>query len=119
MFGDQLTYMTVPSDVDRKKGKIIDDPANTGRWARIGTYGGSLLENIVQAFCRDLLVDCVILPFRRCLVLHVHDEGVIEVPRHLAEQARIALDKSMNTPKDWYIDFPLFTKAAIMERYGK
>jgi hypothetical protein len=60
-FGPQLTYMTVPNADDVKKSRIIEDPQNTpGKWVRIATYGGSLMENVVQAICRDLLVHCML-----------------------------------------------------------
>ncbi len=52
-------------------------------------YGGLLVENAVQAFCRDLLADALV----RCEdagldpVLHVHDEAVCEVDLGLGAEA--------------------------------
>ena len=116
---DQLTYMTVPSEND--KGKIIADVQNANNWARIGTYGGSLMENVVQAICRDLLADCMLLmdELRFPIVLHVHDEGVIEVLAGIAEKARISMQQIMRTPPAWATDFPLWADCKIMRRYGK
>lgn len=59
-FGPQLTYMTVPNADDAKKGRLVEDAANSPKWTRVSTYGGSLLENVVQAICRDLLVDSML-----------------------------------------------------------
>lgn len=54
----------------------------TKQWGYVDTYGGKLVENIVQAIARDLLADAmkgVSTLFN--IVLHVHDEVVIEIPR--------------------------------------
>jgi DNA polymerase len=121
LYGPQLTYFTVPSTNDIKRGKIIDDPANTSKWARIATYGGSLLENIIQAICRDLLADAMLrleaagIP----IALHVHDEVVGEVLRELAEELRAKMHEIMNSASSWAKDFPLTAKCVVMTRYGK
>jgi DNA polymerase len=114
-YGDQLTYMTVPG---QDKSSVIADPANTGGWARVGTYGGSLLENIIQALCRDLLVHCM-LQMQDFVVLHVHDEIVIEVPEAQAERARERMQQVMRLPPEWAKGFPLWAECKVMRRYGK
>lgn len=56
---------------------------NTGRkWGRLETYGGKLTENIVQAIARDLLVNGIknIAESGHQIVMHVHDEIVIDEP---------------------------------------
>lgn len=50
------------------------------KWAQIGTYGGKLTENIVQAIARD----CLAMALKRVsdagfnIVMHVHDEIIAE-----------------------------------------
>jgi DNA polymerase bacteriophage-type len=120
-FGPQLTYMTQPSPDDRKKGKIIHDKTNSANWARIATYGGSLMENVIQALCRDLLVH-VMLQLHEAgakITLHVHDEVVIELPREKAEGACAALTQIMRRAPDWAPGFPMWAEPEILERYGK
>ena len=117
-YGPQLTYMKVPSPDAADKGKIIDDPKNTSNWARIKTYGGSLMENVIQAICRDVLVDAM-LPFCDNVVLHVHDEIVLEVDEAKGEDARVKLEQAMRTAPAWAAGFPLFAKCKVMRRYGK
>jgi len=114
LYGDQLTYMTVPG-VD--KSDIIADPHNASGWARVGTYGGSLMENVIQAICRDLLVH-VMQQFSD-IVLHVHDEVVRHVPVSQADAAREDLEHAMRSPPAWAKDFPMWAECKIMERYGK
>jgi len=120
-FGPQLTYMAVPSEEDKRKGKIIHDKSNASNWARVGTYGGSLFNNIVQGFCRDLLADCMLSLQERGakIVLHTHDDCVLELEAAKAERAREALQDLMRTPPDWAKGFPLFAKCSVMKRYGK
>ncbi len=55
----------------------------TKRWGRLETWGGKLVENIVQATARD----CLAVTLRRVAeagyqtVMHVHDEVVVDVPK--------------------------------------
>lgn len=120
-YGLELTYMCVPSQEDRKKGKIIFDEENSPKWVRVGTYGGSLFNNIVQGFCRDFLADLLLwLDDNGALtVLHTHDDGNIEVVAAKAEGARKAMEDRMRLVPEWAPGFPLFAKCAVMDRYGK
>ena len=51
-------------------------------WIQINTWGGRLVENVVQATCRDILAKaCQVLEEHGYpVVLHVYDEIVAEVP---------------------------------------
>ncbi len=51
-----------------------------GMWIEVNTYGGRLVENIVQAIARDLLARALILceSAGYCPVMHVHDEIICE-----------------------------------------
>ena len=55
----------------------------TKKWERIDTFGGKLVENIIQAISRDLLCHAMQqLEAAGCrIVMHIHDEVVIEAPR--------------------------------------
>jgi DNA polymerase len=52
----------------------------TKQWGLQQTYGGKLVENIVQAVARDCLADAMIRVHDKGykIILHVHDEIVIE-----------------------------------------
>jgi DNA polymerase bacteriophage-type len=90
-------------------------------WGPIPTYGGKLVENIVQAVSRDLLANSLFecetagLP----AVLHVHDEIVLEVKREEAERAAHQLVGIIETPPHWAGGLPLASEAWIGERYRK
>lgn len=120
-YGPMLTYMTSPSTNDVSTGRILHDERNTGKWARISTYGGSLMENVIQAICRDLLVHILLWLHDNGarVVLHVHDEAVVEVALAKAEGARLAMQGRMCSPPAWAVGFPLYAQCQSMLRYGK
>lgn len=49
-------------------------------WTRVETYGPKLVENITQAFARDVLAYAMQTLRDRFICAHVHDELIIEVP---------------------------------------
>jgi len=54
------------------------------KWERIKTWGGKLVENIVQAIARDCLAVALLRldAAGYCIVGHVHDEIIIEVDKN-------------------------------------
>ena len=52
------------------------------RWERIESYGPKIVENLIQAFCRDLLAEAMqrLSDAGYKIVMHVHDEVVLETP---------------------------------------
>lgn len=74
-------------------------------WHRSDTYGGRLVENMVQAIARDLLADAMlnVEAAGYPIVLHVHDEIVSEVPigfGSIKEYEEI-MARSPEWAKDW------------------
>jgi DNA polymerase len=68
----------------------------TKKWERIESYGPKFVENIVQAISRDIL--CFAMQtFRHCdIVLHVHDEIVIEAEPRMSLQ--VICEQMSRTP---------------------
>lgn len=56
------------------------------KWTQLETYGGKLVENIVQATARDLLAEAItrIEKAGHQETMHVHDEVVIDEPKDSA-----------------------------------
>lgn len=56
--------------------------AEQKKWLRLESYGPKFVENIVQATARDILAEAMLrlnaAGYR--IVMHVHDEAVIEEP---------------------------------------
>lgn len=91
---------------------------------RTDTHGGKLTENVTQAVARDVLFDLIMriesdksAPGR--IVLHVHDEVVLEVPEKHAEQRLADILGMMSQPPEWGKTFLVKGEGKIMERYEK
>lgn len=93
--GPSITYMGVN---DKNK------------WGRIETYGGKLVENVVQAIARDCLAQAIEhleaagLP----VVFHIHDEVVIDTAAFDTNDAMLdKVVKIMSAPIPWAEGLPL------------
>ncbi|WP_197695066.1 DNA polymerase [Corynebacterium belfantii] len=78
------------------------------RWGRLETYGGKLVENIVQAVARDLLVAGMknVAEVGHQIVMHVHDEIVIDEPKNSAFTVEDACQLMSRLPA-WADGLPL------------
>lgn len=103
--GPSLTYMTVDS--------------LSNKWVRVDTYGGALTNNVTQAIARDILVDGMIKldAVGHDIVMHVHDEIVIEAPIGVLSVDKMATVLS-NTPQ-WAAGLPLAASGYSALRYRK
>ncbi len=79
----------------------------TKQWTTLETYGGKLVENLVQAIARDCLAVAIesLEKAGYPIVFHVHDEVVIECPRDKADLDRVV--EIMTTPIDWAQGLPV------------
>jgi len=79
----------------------------TKQWGRQDTYGGKLVENIVQAIARDCLADAMMRLDEAGynIVMHVHDEVVLEVPNTFG--SLLEVNKIMSAPISWAKGLPL------------
>jgi len=91
--------------------------ADAKEWPRARLWRGLACENITQAIANDLLRYA--LRQLDDVVLHIHDEIVLEVPEEDAEAAAARLVQVMCTPPPWATGLPLNAEVAIMDRYGK
>ena len=78
------------------------------KWQMLETYGGKLVENVVQAIARDLLTHALhtLDNARYRVVMHVHDEAVIDEPCDSAATVE-SVCKLMATPPAWARGLPL------------
>ncbi len=82
----------------------------TKKWKRIETYGGKLVENVVQAIARDCLAEAIerLEAAGFPVVFHVHDEVVIDTLPFADEKTMLRTVVSLMTePLSWAPDLPL------------
>ena len=93
----------------------------TSRWVVTTTYGGKLVENIVQAISRDLLANAIVKVSDAGgdVVLHVHDEIVLETPDSIAEFWSTLLKHTMELNPEWAPNLPLNVETWVGARYRK
>lgn len=90
-----------------------------GKSYREQTYGGKLVENIVQAIARDIMVQGGLNAEKRgyAAVMLVHDEIVTLVPEWFGSAKELCT--LLCDQKPWVTDLPVEAEGAEMERYGK
>lgn len=107
---------------DKYKGKIkitysgMDANYN---WVEIDTYGGKLVENIIQATARDCLRDAMLRLDKAGykIVFHVHDEVVLDVP--ISKGSVEEVTEIMSEPLTWAPDLPLRAEGFECDYYQK
>lgn len=82
--GRQLTYVKPRIGINSFGSEAVtyEGVGATKKWERIESYGPKFVENIVQAISRDILC-CAMRKLDEKgfdIVMHVHDEVVLEVP---------------------------------------
>lgn len=102
--GDSITYMGVGA---------------SKKWERLETFGGKLVENIVQAIARDLLSSAMmnVASVGYDIVFHVHDEIIAEVPDGQGSVDEMCMLMSINP--DWADGIPLSADGYECEYYRK
>lgn len=118
---DALTYMTVPGDRPQDKARILPDPNNRSRWARVHAPPSIYSENNTQAVARDLLAEALVRVEARGwpVVHHAHDETVAEVPANSPpELLQAVVDEIIHVP-EWAAKLPIAAKGGRGARYGK
>lgn len=82
--GRQLTYVKPRMGINSFGSKAVtyEGVGATKKWERIESYGPKFVENIVQAISRDILCYALGKLNEKSfdIVMHVHDEAVLEVP---------------------------------------
>lgn len=102
--GDSITYMGVSA---------------SKKWERLETFGGKLVENIVQAIARDLIASAMmnVANAGYDIVFHVHDEIIAEVPDGQGSVDEMCMLMSINP--DWADGIPLSADGYECEYYRK
>ena len=85
----KLAYVKPKVGTNKFGGECItyEGIGSTKKWERLDSYGPKFVENIVQATARDIL--CYAMRTLRCcsIVMHIHDELVIEADPRMSLDA--------------------------------
>ena len=127
-YANGLTFLTVGLPSGRKlyyaQPRIIDGALHymgvnqtSRKWCVSNSWGGKLVENVVQAIARDCLAESIKRMIRRNkrVVFHVHDEIVVE-SNTLRVQDVCAV---MCEPMPWAPDLPLAAEGYSSAYYKK
>lgn len=107
-----ILFMTLPSGrslayvqprFDGRELTYMGMNQTTRKWERTKTWGGKLTENLIQAIARDCLAESMtkIQKAGYHIVMHVHDEVIVEVPREDAEGHLKRIEDLMGEPIEW------------------
>ena len=104
---------------DRPSLKYWSTDSVTKQWRSERTYGGKLVENIVQAVSRDLLAAALFRLERAGypVAFHVHDEIVCEVEQDRADPREI--ERLMAVVPAWAEGCPVAAEGFAGRRYRK
>lgn len=87
--GRKLAYVKPKVGTNKFGGECItyEGIGSTKKWERLDSYGPKFVENIIQATARDIL--CYAMRTLRCcsIVMHIHDELVIEADPRMSLDA--------------------------------
>lgn len=114
----KLAYVKPKIGTNKFGGSCItyEGVGGTKKWERLDSYGPKFVENIVQATARDIL--CYAMKTLRCcsIVMHIHDELVIEA------DPKVSLDaicEQMGRTPPWAKGLLLRTDGYITPFYKK
>jgi len=84
--GRKLAYVKPRTGINKFGGECItyEGVGATKKWERLDSYGPKFVENIVQATSRDILCYALQTLGNCSIVMHIHDEVVIEAPPDLS-----------------------------------
>lgn len=95
--------------------------ADATEWPRARLWKGLACENITQAISNDLLRNSLrqMTDEDMNIVLHVHDEIVVECRENEADDVKKRMTEIMCTAPSWAVGIPLDVGIKTMSRYGK
>ncbi|MNM68467.1 DNA polymerase I, thermostable [compost metagenome] len=120
--GHSLAYPSPEIKPDPKFGKdglMFKAPDKTGRMVDQRTWGGTLVENLVQAIARDCLAENLMRLDAAgfAIPLHVHDEVILDVPDSVSSVEEVT--GIMGREISWAPGLPLKAAGFECEFYQK
>ncbi|HFI0790094.1 TPA: DNA polymerase [Streptococcus suis] len=116
--GRQLAYARAKlEDGDYGPKLTYEGQGDKAYFTKQETYGGKLVENIVQATARDILAEAIIRLEKNGypVVFHVHDECIVESSDTTIE----TINELMAQAPDWADGLPLNSEGYVTKYYKK
>lgn len=111
----RITYHNLRRETKDNKSQIV----YSSRKGDVSLWGGSVVENVVQALARIIVgtqMTKINEHFR--VALTVHDAAVVVVPEDEADNAVRVITEIMSTPPEWAIGLPVACEAKVGTTYG-
>lgn len=103
------------------RSNLIAKIVRMGGYRDTKVYSGHVVENASQALARDIFSDMMLRLDAAGLkiIMHVHDEVIIEVDEDKAEDALVKTMEIMHTPPKWIPDIPVAAEGEVSDIYVK
>lgn len=113
--GLHIRYPELYLNTDEDKSRYM----YKSRRGPVSMWGGSLVENVVQALARIIVGEQMLKVNERYrVVLTVHDAAVVVVKKQELDEAMKYIIDVMSTPPDWAAGLPVACEANHGESYG-
>jgi DNA polymerase len=114
--GLMIRYPELKRDTEESKTRYI----YKSRKGPVSIWGGSLVENVVQALARIVVGEQMLkIQERYRVALTVHDAAVILVPESEKDEAMKYVIECMSVPPDWAKGLPVACEAKWGYSYGE
>jgi DNA polymerase len=115
--GNKITYRNICRNTEAVNCMVVKN----GKNILVRPWYGMITENVSQKLARDIFAHQLkkLDDAGHKIILHVHDEVVIEAPAADAERTLADALKIMCTPPDWIPDIPLSADGQISQYYTK
>ena len=118
--GRRIVYVKPKMDLNRYGNESVtyEGVGEQKKWTRLESYGPKFVENIVQATARDILAESMLRldAHGYKIVMHVHDEAVIEAP---ADTSLEEICTVMGEPPTWAKGLLLRADGYVCDFYKK
>jgi DNA polymerase I-like protein with 3'-5' exonuclease and polymerase domains len=114
--GLMIRYPELKRDTEESKTRYI----YKSRKGPVSIWGGSLVENVVQALARIVVGEQMLkIQERYRVALTVHDAAVILVPESQKDEAMAYVIECMSVPPEWAKGLPVACEAKYGHSYGE
>jgi DNA polymerase len=114
--GLSIRYPDLKLNTDESKSQYI----YKSRKGPVSLWGGSLVENVVQALARIIVGEQMIkINEKYRVALTVHDAAVIVIPEAEKDEALAYIVECMSTPPAWASGLPVTCEAKYAQTYGE